>query len=58
MMQIVVPSGHHTVVLRYWPTTFTVGIVLAGCAISGLIAVAAVGRVRRRARPADTELNP
>jgi hypothetical protein len=57
MMQIDVPGGHHTVTLHYWPITFTLGIVLAGCAISGMIAVVAIGQVRRRKRPAGTGPN-
>jgi hypothetical protein len=34
MLEAVVPPGHHIVVLHYWPTSFTVGLVLAGtCAV-------------------------
>ncbi|MHB1518991.1 MAG: YfhO family protein [Acidimicrobiales bacterium] len=30
-----VPPGHHTVVVRYWPESFTVGIVLFALAVAG-----------------------
>ena len=37
MLQLEVPAGPHLVELNYWPTTFTVGLVLAGCAVVGLV---------------------
>jgi Bacterial membrane protein YfhO len=48
MLQVEVPAGHHTIDLHYWPATFTTGLVLAACAVVGLVGAAAVGLVRRR----------
>jgi len=43
MLQIELPPGRHTVVLRYWPAAFTVGIILAAGAVVGLLVAFAVG---------------
>ena len=51
MLQARIPAGRHTVVLTYWPTTFTVGIILAACSAAGLVLALFVGR-RGRNRPA------
>jgi hypothetical protein len=48
MLQLEVPAGRHVVELNYWPTTFTVGLALAGCAVVGLITASALSRNRRR----------
>ncbi len=53
MLQARVPPGRHTVVLTYWPTTFTIGMVLAGCSAAGLVTALIVGR-RGRRRPVTT----
>ncbi len=37
MLQARVPSGRHVIELSYWPTYFTVGIVLAACSAGGLV---------------------
>jgi hypothetical protein len=50
MLQIELPPGRHTVVLRYWPAAFTVGIILAAGAVVGLLVAFAVGIDRRRRR--------
>ncbi len=51
MLQARIPPGRHVVVLRYWPSAFTAGIVLAvGCAAT-FAAVFLAGWVRRRRRP-------
>ena len=50
MLQARIPPGRHTVELHYWPTTFTIGIVLAACSAAGLAAALIVGRVRRKPR--------
>ena len=39
MLQARVPAGDHTVVVRYWPSSLTVGIVLAIVSAVGLITV-------------------
>ena len=50
MLQAAVPAGRHVVELRYWPSTFTAGLVLAGCAVVGLVAALIVDHIRRRRR--------
>lgn len=47
MLQARIPAGRHVVELDYWPTTFTLGIVIA--ALSALFLVVAV--VAERLRP-------
>lgn len=54
MLQLEVPAGRHTIALYYWPATFTMGLVLAACAVAGLAGAFAInwGRAmssRRRA---------
>ena len=48
MLQARVPGGVHTVELYYWPTTFTIGIVLAACSVFGLSLAVIIGAYRRR----------
>jgi hypothetical protein len=48
MLQARVPPGRHQLVIRYWPTSFTVGLVLAACSAVGLLAAVIVEWVRRR----------
>ena len=48
MLQVEVPAGRHTIELYYWPATFTIGLVLAGCAVVGLAGASAVSWDRRR----------
>ena len=48
MLQAIVPPGHHTIELSYWPSAFTVGIGLATCSAVGLLVAAVATRVRRR----------
>ncbi len=54
MLQLEVPPGHHLVELNYWPARFTEGLVLALCAVVGLLAAFTVGWVRGRRRPVAT----
>ncbi len=62
MLEAVVPPGRHVVVLHYWPTSFTVGLAMAGtCAV--VLALAFGWPLRRRrqqqvARHARTSLEP
>jgi hypothetical protein len=47
MLQAVIPPGHHVVELHYWPTLFTVGIVVALLAVLVLAAVLVIAAFRR-----------
>ena len=38
MFQARIPRGHHVIELRYWPKAFSVGIVVAGASVVGLVA--------------------
>ena len=50
MMQVRVPPGHHVIEVSYWPTLFTVGLILsASCAIV-LLAALVIARSRRHNR--------
>ena len=60
MLQVEVPAGRHTVTLHYWPSSFTVGIVLATCAAVGLLSALVVDHRRRRPTrtgPRDVEVD-
>ncbi len=48
MLQAEVPAGTHTVELHYWPSTFSVGIVLASCSAGALCIASIIGVFRRR----------
>jgi hypothetical protein len=48
MLQTRVPPGRHTVVLKYWPTTFTFGLILAPLCALGLIGWIVVDWIRNR----------
>ncbi len=48
MLQATVPAGRHLVELRYWPNTFTLGLVLAACSAIGLVTAVIVDHRRRR----------
>jgi Bacterial membrane protein YfhO len=48
MLQLRVPAGHHVVVIRYWPTAFSVGLIVGACGVGGLTAAGIVAWVRRR----------
>ncbi len=45
-----IPPGRHRIELRYWPRTFTVGLVLALVAALGLLGALGVDRLARRRR--------
>ena len=53
MLQARIPAGRHTINLRYWPKTLTLGIVLALLSAAGLIVVLFVSSRRRRRRSAS-----
>jgi hypothetical protein len=48
MLQATVPAGHHVVIVRYWPTSFVVGVVLAAVGIFGSVVALSSGPIRRR----------
>jgi len=50
MIQARIPPGRHIVTVTYWPTTFSVGLVLAALAVVGLAGGAVVAATRRRRR--------
>ena len=50
MLQAKIPPGHHSVELRYWPATFSMGLVLAALAMLGLLGVLGADWYRRRRR--------
>jgi len=50
MLQARIPPGRHAIVVRYLPTAFIVGIVLAGCSAAGLASALLIGYLRRRRR--------
>jgi hypothetical protein len=49
MFQARIPAGHHVIELHYWPTLFTVGLILAAVALVALVALVIVSAIRRRA---------
>ena len=48
MLQVRVPPGRHVVELQYWPKTFSVGIILAFCAVFGLAVLLILAWIRSR----------
>ncbi|MGH9919428.1 MAG: YfhO family protein, partial [Nitrososphaerales archaeon] len=48
MLQARIPAGTHTVELTYWPTTFSVGIAIAGLAIVSFVVTGIFLAIRRR----------
>ena len=50
MIEAHVPPGKHLVELSYWPSSFTLGIVLAFCTAAGLFVAVLLSGIRRRQR--------
>ncbi len=50
MLQANVPAGRHVITLHYWPSLFSMGLVLAGLSVAGLLVAAVVIRRSPRAR--------
>ena len=50
MLQAQIPPGSHVIKLRYWPTRFSEGLVIAACTVLALLAASLVVWRRRRAR--------
>ena len=48
MLEARVPPGRHTVELRYWPTSFTFGLIVALCDAAALLFALVVAHLRSR----------
>ncbi|MHB8437518.1 MAG: YfhO family protein, partial [Acidimicrobiales bacterium] len=46
MLEARIPPGRHHIVVRYWPDSFTLGIILALCGALGLAVANVIERVR------------
>ncbi len=54
MIQARIPAGHHVIELHYWPTLFTVGLIVAGSCALLLLSMSVVALLARpRVRPED-----
>jgi hypothetical protein len=61
MLQAQIPSGHHVIVLSYWPTDFTVGIglaVISGLALAVGLVLGLVSRRRMSPKPVNFGQHP
>jgi Bacterial membrane protein YfhO len=56
MLQAYIPPGRHIVRLNYWPSYFTLGLVLAASSAIGLITALLIDRTRRRHRAAGPQV--
>ncbi len=48
MLQATVPAGHHVVIVRYFPTSFVLGLVLAAIGVLGSIVALSFRSIARR----------
>jgi hypothetical protein len=48
MLQATVPAGHHVVSIRYFPTSFILGVVLAALAVVGSVVMLSFRPISRR----------
>ena len=48
MLQAVIPPGDHSIELHYWPPLFTLGLILAACAVAVLLTVSIMAMVKAR----------
>ena len=48
MLQVPIPPGRHVVELRFWPKAFSVGLLLAFCAVLGLATLLIIPCIRSR----------
>jgi hypothetical protein len=55
MIKAEIPAGTHTVILTYWPGSFTAGIAVALCSVIALTLVLLSGRFRKRRPPGVVE---
>jgi hypothetical protein len=58
MLQARIPAGSHIVTLRYWPQTFTAGILLALVSAALLLALLVVASFRKRRRSVAGDPGP
>jgi hypothetical protein len=58
MLQARIPAGIHHVELRYWPDTFTTGLVLALLALFSLVLALIIGPLQRRKRHGSARGQP
>jgi Bacterial membrane protein YfhO len=58
MLQARIPAGTHTIALRYWPQTFTIGLVLAFVSAACLLGLLVFASVRKRRRSAAGDPGP
>lgn len=58
MLQARIPAGHHVIQLRYWPTLFTIGLIVAGICVllfvSYFVVIWVIGRRGPRDRGSTT----
>ena len=50
MLQARIPPGRHVVELTYWPTLFTIGLLLAAISAAGILVASVIALVHRRNR--------
>jgi hypothetical protein len=55
MFQATIPPGHHVIELHYWPTLFTVGLLVAGSCVLLFTIFALVSFTRRRREDSEPE---
>jgi uncharacterized membrane protein YfhO len=49
MLQARIPRGQHVIVLEYWPTAFTAGLLIAALTVAGFVIAFLFSWFRRRA---------
>jgi hypothetical protein len=52
LLQAEIPPGRHIIVVTYWPTAFTVGLLIFAVTVLSLAVAAAIAGYRRRASKA------
>ncbi len=53
MLQARIPAGRHLIQLHYWPTLFTVGLIVAGVCVLAFVGYFVVAWVMQRRRPRE-----
>lgn len=57
MLQARIPPGRHLIELRYWPQQFSIGLILALCAVVGLALALGGAALMRRLAQTSTSLS-